>query len=126
MVASTMILEAPHCSAHLQAKSGAQTLLQQPFRRRMCVQRCAQLRVSAVATLEAVLADEEDEIIIKPEVNLKGRSRSRRFRDMASKVPGRTVELGALVRTANVPAHPFAGPPPPLSCSSPTPGYIGS
>ena len=113
MMASTMVYETPICSGHLQARSGAQILLQQPFRRRTFVQRCAQLRVSAVGTLEAVLADEEDEIIIKPQVNLKGRSRSRRFRDMASKVPGRTVELGALIVSGRAFPHPH--PPPPVA-----------
>ena len=91
----------PTCSGHLLGRSGAPIFFQQPFRRRTPIQRCAQLRVTAAATLEAVAADEDEgDIIVKPPLNLKGRSRSRRFRDMAGKVPGRTVELGAPLTAA--------------------------
>ena len=82
------------------------------------MQRCAQLRVTAAATLEAATADaDEDDIIVKPPLNLKGRSRSRRFRDMAGKVPGRTVELGRFqqraLAAACLPPSPSRAPPRP-------------
>ena len=57
--------------------------------------------LAAAATLEAPLAEDGEDYVVRPPQNSKDKSRSRRFRDMARKVPGRTVEMGASLSTSS-------------------------